>query len=157
MAHRTVWWCIGHDTVHCPVHATPVDRWGLEQLTVEVLCPLAAPDSLVRFDFAALTSDLRTVHCSSDKAVDRWRSWPLLCWLAGHVQCTPDRLVNYSGATLEKPESDQFVGCSAYTSDSIRCATGSTNECLCSKLCRVPSLFSLLVYIELYAPEIIDN
>jgi hypothetical protein len=52
--------------------ATSADRWGLERLAVEVLCPLAAPDSPVRSDFAALTSDLRTVHCSSDIAVDRW-------------------------------------------------------------------------------------
>jgi hypothetical protein len=48
------------------------DRWGLERLTVEVLCPLATPDNLVRFDFAALTSDLHIVHCSSDIAVDHW-------------------------------------------------------------------------------------
>jgi hypothetical protein len=52
--------------------ATSVDHWGLERLTVEVLCPLAAPDSPVHSDFTALTSDLRTVHCSSDIAVDRW-------------------------------------------------------------------------------------
>jgi hypothetical protein len=69
-ARRTVWWCTEHDTIQCPVRATSVDCWGLERLTVEVLCPLAAPDSPVRSDFAALTSDLRTVHCSSDIAVD---------------------------------------------------------------------------------------
>jgi hypothetical protein len=34
----------GHDIVHCPVPATSVDRWGLERVTVEVLCPLMAPD-----------------------------------------------------------------------------------------------------------------
>jgi hypothetical protein len=72
MAHRTVRWCTGHGIVHCPMHATPADRCGLEWLTVEVLCPLAAPDSPVCSDFAALTSDLRTVHYSSDIAVDRW-------------------------------------------------------------------------------------
>jgi hypothetical protein len=43
------------------------------------------------------------------------------------------------------------------TSDNVWCTTGSTNACLCSKLCRVPNLFSLLVYVELYAPEINDN
>jgi hypothetical protein len=32
-------------------------RWGLERLTVEVLCPLAAPDSPVCSDFAVLTSE----------------------------------------------------------------------------------------------------
>jgi hypothetical protein len=59
MAHRTVRWCIGQDTVQFPVRATSATRWGLEQLTVEALCPVAAPDSpvahqtcLVRSDFA---------------------------------------------------------------------------------------------------------
>jgi hypothetical protein len=54
------------------VLATSTDCWGLEWLTIEVLCPLVAPDSLVPSDFAALTSDLRTVPYSSDIAVDRW-------------------------------------------------------------------------------------
>jgi hypothetical protein len=57
MAHRIVRWCTGQDTVHCLVPATSVDHWGLEQLTVEVFCLLAAPDSPVRSDFVALTSD----------------------------------------------------------------------------------------------------
>jgi hypothetical protein len=52
----------GHDIVHCLVPATSADRWGLERLTVEVTCPLAAPDSPVYSDFVALTSDLHTVH-----------------------------------------------------------------------------------------------
>jgi hypothetical protein len=46
-AHRTVRWCTEHCTVHCPVSATSVDRWGLELLTVEVFYLLAAPDSPV--------------------------------------------------------------------------------------------------------------
>jgi hypothetical protein len=53
-AHRRVLWCTGHGTVHYPVRATSVDRWGLERLTVEVFCPLAAPDSSVA---------RRTVQC----------------------------------------------------------------------------------------------
>jgi hypothetical protein len=71
MAHRTVRWYTGHDTVHCPMPATLADRWGLGRLTIEVLCPLVAPDSPVRSDFAALTSDLRNVNCSSGTTVDR--------------------------------------------------------------------------------------
>jgi hypothetical protein len=51
-AHRTVRWCTEHDIVHCTVCATLVDRWGLKLLTVEVFCPLVAPDSPVRSDFA---------------------------------------------------------------------------------------------------------
>ena len=64
MAHRTVRWCTGHDTVQCPVRAMSAAHWGLEQLIVEVLCLLAAPESLVahqtysvRSNFAALTFD----------------------------------------------------------------------------------------------------
>jgi hypothetical protein len=57
MAHRTVRWCTGHGTIQCPVHATSAAHWGLERLTVEVLCLLAAPDSPVRPDIAALNSD----------------------------------------------------------------------------------------------------
>jgi hypothetical protein len=44
----------GHSTIHCPVRATSADRWGLELLTVEVVCPLAAPDIPVAH---------RTVRC----------------------------------------------------------------------------------------------
>jgi hypothetical protein len=54
------------------MRATLATRWGLERLTVEVLCPLVALNSPVCSDFAALTSDLCTIHCSSDIAVDRW-------------------------------------------------------------------------------------
>jgi hypothetical protein len=48
VAHRTL-------NVHCPACATSADRWGLELLTIEVLCPLAAPDSPVAH---------RTVRCN---------------------------------------------------------------------------------------------
>jgi hypothetical protein len=57
------------------------NRWGLERLTVEVPCPLAAPnspvsggtpDSPVCSDFAVLTSDFCVVHCSRFTAVDHW-------------------------------------------------------------------------------------
>jgi hypothetical protein len=73
-AHRTVRWCTGHGTVHCPVRAMSTDRWGLERLTVEVHCPLAAPDSPVRSHFAVLTSNFCFVHCTVVNAVDHWRS-----------------------------------------------------------------------------------
>jgi hypothetical protein len=38
-----------HRTLHCSlsVSATSATRWGLEMLTVEVLCPCGARDSLV--------------------------------------------------------------------------------------------------------------
>jgi hypothetical protein len=39
---------------------------------------------------------LLTAQCSPF-AIDRWHIWPLLCWLTGHVWCTPDSPVNYNG------------------------------------------------------------
>jgi hypothetical protein len=112
MAHRTIRWCTGQGTIHCPVPATSADRWGLERLTIEVFCPLAPPDSPVahhtcpvRFDFAALTSDLHIVHLFTIHH-NRPLAYPTVAPLAhrtclvhtGHVWCTPDSLVNYSGA-----------------------------------------------------------
>jgi hypothetical protein len=46
--------CTEHVTVHCPVHATSADCWGLEQSTVDFACPCGAPDSPVAH---------RTVRC----------------------------------------------------------------------------------------------
>jgi hypothetical protein len=162
MAQRTVRWYTGHDTVHCPVPTTSADHWGLKRLTVEVLCPLAALDSPVAH---------RTVRC-----VPTSQLWLLHCALftvhhsrlLGTVDCCSVASPDMSGAhrtvrwiiaerLWEKPESDQFVVCSAWAPDSVRYATSSTNACLCSKLCWVPNLFSLLVYVELYAPEINVN
>jgi hypothetical protein len=50
--HQTVRWRTRHSIVHCPVSAMSADRWGLERLTIEVVCPLAAPDSPVYPDVA---------------------------------------------------------------------------------------------------------
>jgi hypothetical protein len=71
-AHRTVRWCTGHSTVHCTVSATLADRWGLERLTVEVLCLLAAPDSPVYPDIWRLISDFCAADCVAVSVVDRW-------------------------------------------------------------------------------------
>jgi hypothetical protein len=68
-------------------------------LTVEVLCLLAAPDSPVRSEFAVLTSDFCSMHCSLVSTVDR-------CSVGSQ-----DSPVNYSGVTLRKPESGQFARC----------------------------------------------
>jgi hypothetical protein len=46
------WWRIGQDIVQCPVRATSTAHWGLERLTVEALCHVAALDSPVCSDFA---------------------------------------------------------------------------------------------------------
>jgi hypothetical protein len=36
-----------HCTVHYLVRATSTDRWGLEQLSVEIICPCGTQDSPV--------------------------------------------------------------------------------------------------------------
>jgi hypothetical protein len=46
--------CTGHSTIHCPLRATSANRWGLVQLTVEVVCHFGAPDNPVAH---------RTVQC----------------------------------------------------------------------------------------------
>jgi hypothetical protein len=51
------------------LHATSANRWGLELLIVEVLCPLAAPDSPMRSDFAVLTFALFIVPSSAQSTV----------------------------------------------------------------------------------------
>jgi hypothetical protein len=94
--HRTVRWRTGHVlfTIRCaPCQHT---RSGLEQSTVEVVCHVVAPDSPVPVcsDFSALTS---VAHCSLWQSTIGARLL-LLRWLTGHVRCTPDSLVNYSGA-----------------------------------------------------------
>jgi hypothetical protein len=75
-AHWTVRWCTRQGIVHYPVPATSADHWSLERLTIEVICPLAAPDSPVahrtcsmRSDFAALTSNFCIVrfYCSRSR------------------------------------------------------------------------------------------
>jgi hypothetical protein len=63
--------CTGQDTFHCPVRATSADRWCLERLTVEVLCPLVAPNSLMCFDLEVLASDFYTIHYGVVSAVNR--------------------------------------------------------------------------------------
>jgi hypothetical protein len=67
-----------HRTWHCSVsvRATSAAHWGLERLTIEVLCLLAAPESAVAHrtcpvcsDFDALSSNFCNVHfyCSRSR------------------------------------------------------------------------------------------
>jgi hypothetical protein len=150
-AHRTVQWRTGHDIVHCPVRATSADRWGLERLTIEVLCPLVALDSSVAHRtvwwhtrqsgaFWLRSSDFCSVQCSLVSAGDHWRSWSLLRWLIRPSGGTPDNPVNYSGRALRKPESSQFARC-------LGLGTGQCPAChwlhqvlYLPKLCTVPQL-----------------
>jgi hypothetical protein len=97
-AHRTVRWCTRQGIVHCPVCATSARRWGLERLTVEAICHVVAPDSPVRSDLLLwlLTCTVHLLHLIVGRML------PLLHWLTGHVRCTPDSPVNYSGARPRK-------------------------------------------------------
>jgi hypothetical protein len=61
-----------HSNVHCPVSAMLADRWGLEVLTVEIFCLLAAPDSPVRPSIADYLLTSGTTDCARSRAVDRW-------------------------------------------------------------------------------------
>jgi hypothetical protein len=71
----------------------------LEQLSVGVFCLQAAPDSPVTSDFAALT--LRgTVHHSSSVQSTVGAQGAIAPLAHRKVWCTPDNLVNYSGARL---------------------------------------------------------
>jgi hypothetical protein len=142
----------GHNTVHCPVPATSADHWGLERLTVEVFYPLAAPDMSGAFWLLTSTLCTFTVH-----AVDRWRCLLLLRWLTGHVLCTPTIRWIIAEWILENLESSQFSSALAWAPDSVRWSNGSTNASLCSNFVEFPNSISLLVYVELYAPEINDN
>jgi hypothetical protein len=155
VVHRT-WHCSLSSACHFsrPLGFGEVDRWS----------PLSScgtgqsggtTDSLVQSDFAALTSDLHTVHfyCTQQSTVGR--SWPLLCWLTGHVQCTPDSLVKYSGATprktRERPVRRVLTG---------QCSVRHWQHLYLSLLqtfVEFPNLISLLVCVELYAPEVNHN
>jgi hypothetical protein len=140
MVHRTVRWCTGHGTVQCSVRATSAARWGLERLTIEFLCLLAAPDSPVRSDFAALTSDFCTMrfYCSRSRPLAHLVVAPL----ADRTLSSAHRTVQWiiAGRLPEKPESGQFARCLTWRPNSVRCATGSTIASLCSKLGWVPNL-----------------
>jgi hypothetical protein len=62
--------------------------------------------------------------------------------------------MNYREVTLRKLESGQFVRCLGLGTGQ---STGCTNTCFAPNFVEFSNLFSLLVYVELYAPEINDN
>jgi hypothetical protein len=75
-----------------------------------------APDRHCSLSGAPLTGGsaltCTVAHCSSETsafAVDRCVKESLLRWHTGQSGGTLDNPVNYSGATLEKPESGEFA------------------------------------------------
>jgi hypothetical protein len=140
VVHRT-WLCSlsGGCHVSRPLGFGAVDRWS----------PLSScgtrqsdgtPNSPVCSDFIVLTSVFCTVHCSSVSAVDRCE---LNRCSIGTPKCpVAHRTVRWFLVEWlwENPRAASSRGASAWALDSVRCTTGSTNTCFCSKLCRVPQL-----------------
>jgi hypothetical protein len=145
-AHRTVRLCTGHSIIHCPVGAMSADHWSLERLTVEVVCPLAAPDSPVRSDisYCLLTSDSQTDAQSTVGEVDR-------CSMV-----SPDSPVVHQTVwwflvdeRWENSRPASSWGAPARAQDNIWCTIGCNNSVLL-QTCRIaPRSFSLYVFMYL--------
>ena len=103
MVHR-IGHCSPFSTCHVsrPLGFGAIDRWSL----LFSWCTGqsgGAPDSPV-VHRTVCSSDFWLLHYAlllfTQSTVGR--RWPLIRWLTGHVQCTPDSLMNYSAASLEK-------------------------------------------------------
>jgi hypothetical protein len=95
----------GHSIVHCPMRATSNNCWGLELLTVEVVCPFGAPDSPVR---SSVVVCLLTSDASDCCEVDRSRPLAestVAPWAHQTDRCTSDSPVNFSRGALRIPDS----------------------------------------------------
>jgi hypothetical protein len=161
MAHRKVWWCNRQGTIHCPVRATSAHRWGLERLTIEVLCLVVATDSPVAHQTCPVRSDFLlwlltcTVHLLQSIV---GRMLPLLHWLTGHVRCTPDSPVNYSGARFWKTRERPFWMVPGLGHRTLSGAPLAAQfHVFAPNIDWVPNLISFLVYVEPYAPEIMTS
>jgi hypothetical protein len=118
-----------HRIVRCASHVTqPLGFWRFRLLE---LWHLGAPDSsvphrtdtvhcLVRLLAAVLTLRELSTHCSSFAGVRCSRP---LRWSRCSTG-TPDCLVNYSGATLQKPEGEELESIAPGAPDTIRWCTG---------------------------------
>jgi hypothetical protein len=102
-----------HSIVHCPVRATSGNRWDLELLHVEVVCPCGAMDSpvahrTVRCHLTSQTvSDLLTLQ--TVMAVDRcsWAHRTVRCILAEEC-CKFPRAASSLGAPAWAPDSPVY-------------------------------------------------
>jgi hypothetical protein len=154
-------------TVHCQVHATSarplgfgaVDRWNPLSFSCTGQSG-STPDMSGVFWLYALTSDL---HCSLLQSTVGARL-SLICWLTGHVCCTLDSPVNYSGARPEETREwdvRELLGLVHRTLfGAHRTLSGAPlaahSQVLCSKCIWVPNWISFLVCVEPYAPKIED-
>jgi hypothetical protein len=133
-AHRTVRWCTGHSTLHCPVSATSADRWGLGRLTIEVFCLLAALDSPMRSDFAdwLLTSALQTACSQRSRPLDEVHR----CSVVSTDSPMAHQTVQWILMDLrwENLRVDSSRGAAAWAPDSVWCATGCTKSCILQTL-----------------------
>jgi hypothetical protein len=113
-----------HPTVRVMMVSTvgALTSWGIGQsgATPDSHCSLSdAPSG------AALTLRELSTHCSRLQAtvgVDGCTRELLLCWHTGQFGGPPDCPVNYSGATLQKPEGEEFELIAPGAPDTVRCA-----------------------------------
>jgi hypothetical protein len=149
VVHRTLHYSLsGACHVSRPLGFGAVDRWS-PMSSCGIGQSGGTPDSPVRSDFAVLTFDFCVVYCSLFTAVDR-------CSVGSPDMSGARRTVRWIIAERlpEKPESGQFVRVLGLGSGA---PLATPILVFCSKLCRVSNSFSLLVCVELYAPDINDN
>jgi hypothetical protein len=144
-AHRTVRWCTEHNTVHCPVRVTSADRWGLELLTIEVLCLLVAPDSPVTHRIVRCDLTSHTVFWLL--TVKLFHNWPL-------AKLTIAALAHWTVQWIlvewlwENPRATSSRRFSAWAPYSVRCATGCTKSCMLQTLQKSLKYFLLYVNVN---------
>jgi hypothetical protein len=117
-AHRTVRCTTGHCSVRQPCHPTvrvltvstvgALTSWGHRT----VRCCTGQSLFTVRCVFWRCSDSARTVRSmftlQATVGVDRCAPEPLLRWHTGQSGDPPDSPVNYSRATLQKPEGEEF-------------------------------------------------
>jgi hypothetical protein len=150
MVHRTVYCSLsGACHVSRPLGFGAVDRWS----------PLSSCETRQSGAFWLRGSNFLLAHCSLFiwyhsrplGAVDR-------CSVGSPFRPCAHWTVRWFIAErlTEKIESGQFVGALAWAPDHVRCATSSTFV-IAPNFLEFPNSFYLLVYVELYAPEINNN
>jgi hypothetical protein len=141
-----------HPAIHCPVLATSADRWGLEKLTIEFVCPCGAPNSPVRPDVADCFWRFWLWWQSTVGEVNRcsWAHWTVQ-WHTGQSD-------EFRWGAMRFPESGMFVGCASlgtrhcpvHTGQSGALQAGASLTCPIFREVAQWSIFLVDLY-ELYA------